>query len=132
MNDFFALAARILLALIFLISGYGKVVGYASAQQYMQAMGVSGALLPLVIFAELGGGVAVVTGFLTRLAAWGLAIFCVLSAAIFHTKFGDQVQAIMFMKNLAMTGGFIMLAVHGAGGLSVDGWLARRRHGATR
>ena len=128
MKDATALVARILLALIFIIAGWGKLgAGYAGTQQYMASMGVSGALLPLVIFAELGGGLGVLFGALTRLAAAGLAAFCILSALFFHTDFANQMQSIMFMKNLAIAGGMLMLAVHGAGAWSLDAWWQARR-----
>ena len=122
MNNAITLVARILLAQIFLISGFGKLgAGYAGTQAYMEAMGLSGALLPLVIALELGGGIALVVGFLTRWAGLALAAFCIVSALIFHRNLGDQTQMIMFMKNFAMAGGMLMLYVHGAGAWSVDG-----------
>jgi putative oxidoreductase len=127
MKDFTVLVARVLLALIFIGSGWGKIGGYAGTQQYMEAMGVAGALLPLVIFVELGAGLAIVAGLLTRLAAAGLAIFCVVSALFFHMEWSDRIQYIMFMKNMAMAGGLLVLAAYGAGALSVDAWWHRRR-----
>lgn len=121
MNNFIILAARVLLALIFVLAGFSKITGYAGTQGYMQAMGVPGMLLPLVILTELGGGLAVLAGFFTRWAALALAGFSIVSALIFHHNFADQMQMIMFMKNLAMAGGFLLLYVHGAGAWSVDG-----------
>ena len=118
--DFAELAGRLLIAAIFIQAGWGKVGGYAGTQGYMEAMGVPGALLPLVILTELGGGILIVLGLWTRLAALALAGFSLLSAALFHFDFGDQVQAIMFMKNVAMAGGFLFLFAHGAGRLSLD------------
>ncbi len=114
------LVGRLLIALIFVGAGYSKIGGYAGTQQYMEAMNVPGALLPLVILVELGGGLAIVLGFMTRFAALGLAIFSIVSAFLFHANFADQVQQIMFMKNLAMAGGFLFLVGNGAGPLSVD------------
>lgn len=121
MNNAIMLAARILLAQIFLISGIGKLgAGYAGTQGYMEAMGLPGMLLPLVIALEIGGGLALITGLLTRWAALALAGFCIVSALIFHRDFADQIQMIMFMKNFAMAGGLLLLYVHGAGAFSVD------------
>lgn len=121
MNNAIILAARVLLAQIFLISGFGKLgAGYAGTQAYMEAMGIPGMLLPLVIALEIGGGLALVAGFLTRWAALALAGFTVVSTALFHADFGDQMQTIMFMKNLAMAGGLLLLYVHGAGSYSLD------------
>jgi len=123
--DFGELGGRILIAAIFILSGFSKITGYAGTQGYMEAMGVPGALLPLVIVAELGGGLLVVLGLWTRLAAFALAGFSLLSALLFHANFGDQVQMIMFMKNLAIAGGFLFLVAHGAGALSIDARRAR-------
>lgn len=113
------LLGRLLLAAIFITAGYGKIGGYAATQGYMEAMGISGTLLPLVIFAELGGGLAILLGLLTRYAALGLAVFSVASAVIFHSS-ADQVQQIMFMKNLAIAGGLLILVANGPGRLSLD------------
>lgn len=127
MNDYLTLFGRIGLSLLFLISGWGKITGYVATQQYMESAGVPGALLPLVILVELGGGLAVLTGCFTRWAALALAGFSLVSAAIFHSHFSDQMQAINFWKNVAMTGGFLLLAAHGPGALSLDSrWMRRR------
>ena len=121
MNNSIVLIARILLAHIFLLSGFSKLgAGYAGTQGYMVNMGVSGDLLPLVIALEIGGGLALVAGLFTRWAALALAAFCIVGAVIFHRNFADQMQMIMFMKNFAMAGGLLMLYVHGAGAYSVD------------
>ena len=79
-----------------------------------------GVLLPLVILLEVGGGLAIITGWQTRWIAFLLAVFTVAAGVIFHSNFADQIQMIMFMKNLAIAGGFLLLAVHGAGGFSLD------------
>lgn len=120
MNKYIDLVARILLAQIFLIAGIGKIMAYAGTQAYMAAMGVPGALLPLVILLEIGGGLALIIGWKTRWVAYALAAFSVVAALIFHHNLGDTVQRIMFMKNLAMAGGFLLLAINGTAGLSVD------------
>lgn len=123
MSTFQSLAAptgRILISLIFVISGLKKIAGYAGTQGWMESMGVPGALLPLVIALEVLGGLAVILGWHTRLAAFLLAGFSLLSAVLFHANFGDQMQMIMFMKNLALAGGFLMIVSHGAGPWSID------------
>ncbi|MDQ0467590.1 DoxX family protein [Labrys wisconsinensis] len=122
-----ALAARLLLAQIFLVEGWGKIAGYADVQQYMIAHGVRGELLPLVIATELGFGLCIAAGVLTRLAALVLAGFCVLTALIFHADFGDPDQLVNFQKNAAMAGGFLALLALGPGAVSVDAWLERRK-----
>lgn len=128
MDKLQALAApvgRLLIALIFLISGINKISGYEGTQGYMEAMGVPGGLLPLVIVTEIVLGLAVIVGYRTRLAAFGLAGFTLLSGILFHANFDDQMQMIMFMKNLAITGGFLFLVAHGAGAWSLDNRLAK-------
>lgn len=120
MDTFLNLAARILMSQIFIISGVGKITGYAGTQAYMAKMGVPGALLPLVILTELGGGLALLAGFQTKWVALALAGFTVLSALIFHLNFSDQMQMINFMKNLAIAGGLLLFVRHGAGAPSID------------
>ena len=80
----------------------------------------AGALLPLVIVLEIGGGLAVLLGWQARISALLLAGFSVVSAVIFHANFGDQMQSILFMKNLAMAGGLLLLVANGAGAWSLD------------
>lgn len=121
------LAARVLLALIFVAAGANKITDYAGTQAYMQSMGVPGVLLPLVIALELGGGLAVILGLWTRPLSWLLAGFTLIAAALFHHNFGDQVQILMFMKNLAIAGGLMALAAAGSGSYGVD---ARLDHSA--
>ena len=112
--------ARAFLGHIFLLAGLSKIGAYEGTQGYMDAMGVPGGLLPLVILLEVGGGLAIIAGWQTRWTAIALAAFTVVSAVIFHNNFGDQTQMIMFMKNIAIAGGFMLLAVHGAGAYSLD------------
>lgn len=114
------LIARILLSHIFILAGINKIGGYAGTQGYMESMGVPGMLLPLVIVLEIGGGLAVLLGWQTRIAAIALAGFTALAAILFHSNLGDQMQMIMFMKNWAITGGLLLLVANGAGALSLD------------
>jgi putative oxidoreductase len=120
------LAGRGLLALIFVLSGAGKLAAYAATQQYMESVGVPGGLLPLAILAELGGGLALIAGLLTRFSAVALAGFSVVAAILFHADFADQNQMIHFMKNVSIAGGLLLLAAHGAGAWSLDALIARR------
>jgi putative oxidoreductase len=116
-NAVLSLVARILMAYIFIVAGWGKISGYAATAGYMESMGVPAALLPLTILVELGGGLALLFGFQARLAALGLAVFSLITAFIFH---GAAEDAINLMKNLAMSGGLFFLVLHGAGKLSLD------------
>jgi len=119
------LISRILLAHMFLIAGLGKIGAYAGTQGYMQSMGVPGALLPLVILLEIGGGLALITGFFTRWMAIALAVFTAVAALIFHHDFANQMQQIMFMKNWTIVGGMLLLTVTGAGAWSIDAKMGR-------
>ncbi len=112
-----ALLARVFLAYIFIVAGWGKIAGYDATVAYMQAMGVPGGLLPLTILVELGGGLAILFGFQTRIMALALAGFSIVTALLFH---GGAEDAINLMKNVAMAGGFIALALLGAGRFSID------------
>ena len=120
-----SLVGRLLIAALFVLSGWGKISGYAATQGYMHSAGVPGGVLPLVILLELGGGIAIVAGFYTRLLALLLAAFCILAALLFHAGSPDMVQQIMFLKNLGLAGGFLFLVANGAGRLSVDHLLQR-------
>ena len=113
-------AGRILISLIFVVSGISKLGNFSGTQGYMESVGVPGMLLPIVIAVELLGGLAIILGWHTRIAAFLLAGFSLVSAALFHANFGDQMQMIMFMKNLALAGGFLMIVALGAGPWSID------------
>ena len=119
-QNFIELLGRILLATLFLIAGLGKIGGYAATQGYMEAMGVPGMLLPLFIALEVGGALAIIAGWRTRLVAFLLAGFSIVSAVLFHSALGDQVQFVMFMKNLSIAGAFLLLVARGAGDWSLD------------
>ena len=76
--------------------------------------------MPLVIATEVLGGVAIIIGWKTRIVAFLLAGFTLLSGVIFHSYFADQIQTIMFLKNIAIAGGFLLLVASGAGAWSLD------------
>ena len=127
MNNLLLLLGRAGLSAIFILSGIEKITGYAGTQQYMESAGVPGVLLPLVIALELGGGLAILAGLFTRWVALALALFALASAFLFHAHFADQAQATNFWKNLAMAGGFLVLAAGTPGAFSLDHVLQRRR-----
>jgi putative oxidoreductase len=112
--------ARLLLAAIFVQSGFDKLMTYAGTAAYFGKLGIPPVLTPLVILTELGGGLLVLIGWQTRWAALALAGFCIVSALIAHLDFSNQMQMINFMKNLAMAGGFLALFAAGPGRWSVD------------
>jgi putative oxidoreductase len=119
------LAGRILLATLFLVSGFGKIEQYSATAGYMESMGVPGALLPLVIGLETLGAAAIMLGWKTRLVALLLAAFTLLSAVIFHGNISDPGQLVHFLKNLSIAGAFLLLMANGAGPLSIDRRAAR-------
>lgn len=120
LNPVIELAGRILLAILFLPAGISKIGGYAGMQGYMESVGVPGIMLPLVIILEIGGGLALLVGWQTRIAAFLLAGFCLIAALLFHFQPDDQIQMILFTKNIAVAGGLLLLVATGAGRLSLD------------
>ena len=114
------LLGRVGLAAIFLLAGLSKIGAYDANAAYMASVGVPAALLPFTIALEVGGALAIILGFQTRLAALALAGFSVVTAVLFHNQLGDQIQFIMFWKNIGLAGGFLLLAVHGPGAWSLD------------
>ena len=116
-----ALAARVLMSLIFIMGGANKIAGYATTAGYMEKMGVPGVLLPLVILTELGGGLLILVGYQTRLVACLMAGFTVLAGILFHLAVGDAPNLVHFFKNLAIAGGFLAIVAGGPGAWSLDG-----------
>jgi len=116
---FSGLLGRILLSFMFLQSGINKIGGYKATLGYMESKGVPGMLLPFVILLEITGAIATIVGWQARLFALALAGFCILAAMFFHMDFSNQTQTIMFMKDLSIAGGFLMIFAHGAGDLSL-------------
>jgi putative oxidoreductase len=114
------LTGRALMSAIFIMAGINKIGAYVGTQGYMESMGVPGALLPLVILLEVGAGLAILLGWQTRIAAFLLAGFTVISALVFHANFADQTQSILFMKNVAMAGGLLLLVAGGLHAWSID------------
>jgi putative oxidoreductase len=111
---------RLLLAAIFVLEGWSKLRGYDAAAAYMARFGVPGALLPAVIALELGGGLMIAVGWKARLAGLALAVFCVLTAILFHANISDRSQLLHFEKDLAIAGGLLVLAVVGTGNRSLE------------
>ncbi len=121
-NNITLLVSRILMALIFILAGVGKFADIAGTAAYIGSVGLpAGTLLAWLsgIF-ELVGGLAILAGFRTGAVAWALAIFSVVAALFFHNNLGDQMQMVMFLKNLAMAGGFLALSIAGPGSYSLD------------
>ncbi len=120
LNSVFSLAGRVMIALIFVLAGLNKISAIEGTQGYMEAMGLPGILIYPTILFEVAAGLAIIAGFKTRYVALTLAGFSLLSAFIFHSQLGDQMQFILFTKNVAIAGGFLFLVRNGAGELSLD------------
>ena len=114
------LAARVLLALLFVIAGLGKLADVDGFAGFMASGGVPAFLAWPVILFEILGGLAILVGFQTRIVALALAGFCVLSGLLYHFNPADQMQMTMLLKNLGLAGGFLLLAQTGAGAWSAD------------
>ena len=113
--------ARGLMSLLFLISGVGKLAAVIPTQAFMEHYGVPGVLIWPAAAWEIGGGILLLTGLWIRPLSILLAGWCLLTASIFHTAFGDPNQMVHFLKNMTMAGGFLILARAGAPGLGFDG-----------
>ena len=110
---------RLLISFMFLMSGLNKAGNYSNTSGWMESMGVSSSILPLVILLEIIGAFAIIVGWHTKITAFLLAGFSIISALIFHSDFSNQVEMIMFMKNFAIAGGFLILVANGAGNYSL-------------
>lgn len=126
-HDGLALLGRILLAVLFVPAGISKLTGFAGTVGYIGSVGLPlpqvGAALAIVV--ELGLGLCLLAGYKTRLAAAVLAIFTLAASFFFHNYWAmpadkAMMQQLMFMKNVAITGGLLAFVAFGAGRLSVD------------
>ena len=117
-----ALVGRVLLALLFVLAGYSKLTGIAGTAGWFGSIGIPfpTVVAVLVGLLELVGGLAIFIGYQTRIAALALAAFTVGATLIAHLDFSDQMQVLLFQKNLSITGGLLVLAAFGAGALSLD------------
>jgi len=132
-NDTVALIARIVMSVMFITSGFGKLIGFSATEHMIDSKGVPlpefAALIAVLI--ELGGGLAILLGWKTRWAAAAFVVFLVVITPIFHGFWrmeGAERAAnhINFMKNLTILGGFLLLYAFGPGRFSIDGALRRR------
>ena len=128
LNRFGPLAGRILIALIFILSGYGKITGFEGAVGYIASKGLPLPQLAAIgaIIVELGGGIMLALGWKARWAAAAIFVFTAFASLIFHNFWAvpaaeAQNQMIHFMKNISILGGLLYVMVHGSGPLSADG-----------
>jgi putative oxidoreductase len=128
-----SLVGRILISLIFVLSGFMKIMGFGMMAGVLHSKGfpMAPVALALTILIELGVGLSLLVGFQARAAAWILFLFLIPTTLIFHnfwagTGMEQQNQMAHFLKNIAIMGGLLTIAANGAGSLSVDA----RRHSA--
>jgi putative oxidoreductase len=121
MRTYIPLLGRILLGLIFVMSGINKITGFEGTQQYMASKGMPATAILLVgaIIMEVLGGLSVILGYRGRLGAAALVLFLIPATLIFHTNFAEQTQMIMFLKNLSIMGGLLLVVAHGTGPYSI-------------
>lgn len=124
-NTSLLLVARILLGLLFVVAGFGKLGNVDGFGAYMASGGVPAILAWPVVLFEILGGLALIAGFQTRIAALGLAAFCVLSGLLYHFDPADQMQMTNLLKNLGLAGGYLALFITGPGAWSLDAKLGR-------
>jgi putative oxidoreductase len=127
---YFPFVGRLLIGLPFMASGLSKVANYAGTIALIES-----SKLPLppplayagAISVEVGCGLLIILGYQTRIVAIVFALFCLTTAVFFHTNFADPNQTFHFIKNLIMAGGLLQIVANGAGAISVDNRIFKRR-----
>ena len=120
MPNLFDLIARIFISLLFLINGYFKTQNYDGTLDWMESFGIPGFFLLPAIILEIAAPILIIIGYKTKIAAALLSLFCLTTALIFHTDFSNQMQITSFLKNIALTGGFLFIVVNGSKKFSLD------------
>ena len=120
MTNLLDLIGRILISALFLISASNKILNLQGSMGWMEGFGVPGFLIFPAIAIEIILPILVIVGYQARVAAGILAIFCLMTAFIFHSDFGDQSQFISFLKNIGLAGGFLFIVANGTKDWSVD------------
>ena len=116
------LVGRVLIAVLFLVAGWGKLTGFAGTVGYVASGGfpMPEVFAVLTIIIELGGGLMLLLGFHSRIAAKALIVFTVIATAVYHNVFVDATQQVMLLKNLAIIGGLLYVTAFGPGCLSLN------------
>ena len=120
MANIIDLVGRILISSLFLISAYNKIFSLDGTMGWMEGYGVPGFLLYPTIALEIILPLFVIIGYQARISAGLLAIFCIVTAFLFHFDFSDQIQKILFLKNIGLAGGFLFIVANGTKDWSVD------------
>ena len=122
LNKYGPLTARVLISLIFLISGVLKLFFFGNTLQYMQSFNIPFVTFALVvaIIIEIGGGFSLLLGLKAKWGAWILIPYTIILTLIFHLNLTDQLQMVAFLRNLAIIGGLILISMYGPGKFSLD------------
>ena len=120
LSNIFDLIGRILISLVFLLSGVSKIINYDDTFIWMEDYGVAGIFLIPTIILEIVAPILVIIGYQVRISAVLLGMFCIATAIIFSSDFSDQMQIVGFLKNLGLAGGFLFLAINGSRKYSIE------------
>ena len=120
MTNILDLIGRIFISLVFLSSGFNKIVNYEGTIGWMESFGMPGIFLIPAIILEVGAPILIIIGYKVKISAALLSLFCIATGVIFHNDFSNQMQFVSFMKNIALAGGFLFLVVNGAKDFSLD------------
>ena len=120
LSNIFDLIGRILISLVFLLSGVNKIINYDDTFMWMEDYEVAGILLIPTIILEIVAPILIIIGYQVRISAVLLGMFCIATAIIFSSDFSDQMQIVGFLKNLGLAGGFLFLAINGSRKYSIE------------
>ena len=120
MTNILDFCARILISALFFTNGVFKILNYDGTVNWMEGYGVPGILIIPAIILEILGPVLIILGYKTKITAAILSVFCLVTAIIFHNDFDNQMQLTSFLKNIALSGGFLLLVINGSKKFSLD------------
>ena len=120
MTNILDLSARILISALFFTNGVFKIMNYDGTVNWMEGYGVPGILIIPAIILEIFGPVLIILGYKLKITAAILSVFCLATAFIFHNDFSNQMQLTSFLKNIALSGGFLLLVINGSKKFSLD------------
>ena len=120
MTNILDLCARILISALFFTNGVFKIMNYDGTVNWMEGYGVPGILIIPAIILEIFGPVLIILGYKIKITAAILSVFCLATAFIFHNDFSNQMQLTSFLKNIALSGGFLLLVINGSKKFSLD------------
>jgi putative oxidoreductase len=125
MTNILDLLGRVLISLVFLLSGINKIGNYEGTIIWMESSGMPGIFLIPAIILEIAAPILIMIGYKVKISAAFLSLFCIATAIIFHTDFSNQMQFVSFMKNIALAGGFLFLVINETKEFSLERKLAK-------